>query len=73
MNWYVFNEKYRQNMLEKSLKRADKEVFITTRSVVLITARIVFIFISSTTVRMYDFSIFTGIYFINKIFPLNGQ
>ena len=58
-------------MLEKSLKRADKEVFITTRSVVLITARIVSIFISSTTVHMYDFSILQV--FINKICPLNGQ
>ena len=62
MNWYIFNENYRQNMLEKSLKRADKEVFITTRSVVLITARIASIFVSSTAVCMYDFSIFTGIY-----------
>ena len=43
-------------MLEKSQKRADKEVFITTSSVVLITARIVSIFDSSTAVHMYDFT-----------------
>ena len=58
----VFNDKFRQNMLEKSLKGADKGVFTTTSLVVLITARIVSMFVSSTAVPMYDFSIFTGVY-----------
>ena len=37
----VFNDKCKHNMLEKSLKRADKEVFIATSSAVLVTARII--------------------------------
>ena len=49
-------------ILEKSPKRADKEVFITTSSVVLITSRIVSIFVSSTAVHVYDVSISTGVY-----------
>lgn len=61
----VFNDKFRQNMLEKSLKGADKGVFTTTSLVVLITARIVSMFVSSTAVPMYDFSIFTGVYKYN--------